>query len=393
MMKILHVIPVLGCGGAEILVGSICRSLVKKGHTVNIVYLLPQHPSWNNYPDREELLKEVPVEFTGGIVKFRILGKTTSDNQVYIDYVNEFKPDIIHSHLYLAELLSRSYIYPSATYVTHVHDNMPQLERFNWEFKSISKQRITTLWERRWLIDKYLKTQTSFIAISKDVEDYLYNNITGFKPRILYLPNAIDINRFGQKRVYKRNLKQGIKIVSIANLVPKKNHIILLEIVEILLQWNIQVTIDVFGHGPLKAFLEEQVELRKLTNFIFFRGSVGEIPQKLALADLYLHPALYEPFGLVLLEAMASGLPVVSMDGFGNRELIIDGENGYLLANRAPAIKFAEKIRWLIEHPDDYIAMGMAARKFSEKYDIESYTEKLIQFYQELHDNARKKGG
>jgi glycosyltransferase involved in cell wall biosynthesis len=90
---------------------------------------------------------------------------------------------------------------------------------------------------------------------------------------------------------------------------------------------------------------------------------------------------LYEPFGLVILEAMASGLPVVSLDGFGNRELMKESENGFMVPNNATAEDFAEKIIYFISNPSEIERMGKFAVEFSKHYDIDHYTDRLIEIY------------
>jgi glycosyltransferase involved in cell wall biosynthesis len=218
------------------------------------------------------------------------------------------------------------------------------------------------------------------VAISNDVKSYFSTNIPAFKNRITYLPNAIDIGRFENKRIYEQKSK-SFHIVSIANLVPKKNHVFLIEVMDILVNKGIDVTMEVLGFGPLMEMLIEKTKNVGLENLLFFRGSVGDVPQRLWDADLYVHPAWYEPFGLVILEAMATGLPVVSLDGYGNRELIIENENGFMLPNKASAAAFAEKIIFLINNPEDRIRMGKYSAQFVKKYDLNNYSQTLIDLY------------
>jgi glycosyltransferase involved in cell wall biosynthesis len=138
---------------------------------------------------------------------------------------------------------------------------------------------------------------------------------------------------------------------------------------------------EVLGFGPLLEMLIEKTKNAGLENRLFFRGSVGDVPQRLWDADLYVHPAWYEPFGLVILEAMATGLPVVSLDGYGNRELIIENENGFMLPNNASANAFAEKIIFLIQNPEERIRMGKYSAQFVKKYDLNNYAQNLINLY------------
>jgi glycosyltransferase involved in cell wall biosynthesis len=379
-MKILYVIPTMGCGGAEILLGAIARNLVNKGHEVHILCLLSHHETWPNFPDRDALEEEVKVTVIGGSVKFRFLRKPEIDNDAFRSYVERIKPDVIHSHLYLSELISRSVQFKGIKYFSHGHDNMPQLKRFT--IKTIlSKALLANYWERIWLLKQYKIFNNQFIAISTDVKKYLEQNVSEFKNRITYLPNAIDSSRFQRNRTYSVG-KKNFHIVSIANLVPKKNHAFLIDVLSVLVKRGYDVTIDVLGFGPLMETLVEKTKDAGLENRLKFLGSVGDVPKRLWDADLYVHPACYEPFGLVILEAMSTGLPVVSLDGFGNRELMVNNENGFIVPTDATADEFADKIQYFIDQPSEIERMGKFALEFSKTYDISHYTDKLLEIYQ-----------
>ena len=75
-------------------------------------------------------------------------------------------------------------------------------------------------------------------------------------------------------------------------------------------------------------------------------GNVSNVAQYLWKGEVYIHSAKYEPFGLVLVEAMAAGLPVIALDAGGNRDIVEDGVNGYLLPKDTNPKVFAEK-SWL----------------------------------------------
>lgn len=378
-MKILYVIPTMGCGGAEVLIGAIARNLCSKGHVVHIVCLKEHHETWPNFPDREDLISEVPLHVIGGSVSFRFLKSPTIDNQSFIKYVSDFQPDVIHSHLYLSELLSRSKIFKHVKYFSHGHDNMPQLKAF--EFKTLfNKSLLVNYWERYWLLKQYKQCDNRFIAISEDVKKFFAQNLSVLGNRISYLPNAINIKRFETKRDYRRTTGP-FHIVSIANLVPKKNHIFLIDVMKVLQDRGYDVTMEVLGFGPLMEMLVKKTEAAGLQNRLFFRGSVGDVPQRLWDADLYVHPAWYEPFGLVIIEAMASGLPVVALDGYGNRELMMNNQNGFILQTQASAEEFADKIQYFINHPSEIERMGSLAQEFSKTFDISNYTDKLLEIY------------
>jgi hypothetical protein len=164
----------MGCGGAEILLGAIARNLVSKGHEVHILCLLPYHETWPNFPDREALLSEVSVSVIGGSVQFKFLRNPIVENSSYKAYIEKHRPDVIHSHLYLSELLSRSIQFEGIKYFSHGHDNMPQLKKLGIK-TLLSKPLLASYWERNWLLKQYRKFNNQFIAISTDVKSKSYS--------------------------------------------------------------------------------------------------------------------------------------------------------------------------------------------------------------------------
>jgi glycosyltransferase involved in cell wall biosynthesis len=80
------------------------------------------------------------------------------------------------------------------------------------------------------------------------------------------------------------------------------------------------------------------------------------LPNYYAAAQVYLHSGRAESFGLAVLEGSAAGLPVVAADEGGPREIIAEGETGFLVP--ATAQNFAEKLAWLLLHPSEAAEMG-----------------------------------
>jgi glycosyltransferase involved in cell wall biosynthesis len=82
-----------------------------------------------------------------------------------------------------------------------------------------------------------------------------------------------------------------------------------------------------------------------------------------------------------MLEAMASGLPVVSLDAGGNRDIIVQGKNGYIVYEQNAEL-FADTIIELIEDNDLYKSISAYAVEFASKFDIKPYTDRLFELYQ-----------
>jgi len=379
-LRIAYIIPVLSSGGAETLLTAIIEELHQRNHEILLICLHPHHETFYKFPNKDFILDEIKPVVTQSRVKFSILGKTQVDNQHYKKLITDFKPDIIHSHLFEAEIVARSYIYAQAKYFSHGHDNMIQLKK--WSSETIkNKINISNYVERSWLIKQYKKSNTTFIAISKDVNDYLKFNLPKvLGDRVHIVKNGFNFERYFVARAFKIQNSQQINMVSVGNLVKKKNHNFLIDIALELRKRKINFHFDVLGFGPLKEVLQTRINENHLENEIILHGNVGNVREFMAKADLYVHPATYEPFGLVLLEAMAAGLPVITLDGSGNRDIMENGRNGYLIGEQNP-ITFADTIFDTWNDEKKYAKMSELAQQYSSEYDIAIYVDLLENLY------------
>jgi glycosyltransferase involved in cell wall biosynthesis len=255
---------------------------------------------------------------------------------------------------------------------------MPQMRNL-FPVKNFSKKILTDFYEKQYLIGRYKKCENNFIAISKDTHAYFLDVLPQFLHKIEVLHNAIDYNKFYAPKE-KKCSQTIINLVCVGSLVDKKNQIFLVDIALALKQKNVNVSINILGDGPNKEKIKSRVLEQDLQNEIILHGNVEEVQHFLNIADIYIHVATYEPFGLVLLEAMAAGLPIVTLDGKGNRDIMIDGHNGFMIVEQ-DANLFAEKIIYLQSDTHKYRIISENAKKFAEKYDIANYIDDLLLFY------------
>ena len=177
------------------------------------------------------------------------------------------------------------------------------------------------------------------------------------------------------------NSSKKINLVSIGNLVLKKNHAFSIEVAKILKSKNIFFELNILGEGFERNNLTSLIKEYNLEDSVFLRSMVTNVKDYLKEADIYLHPASYEPFGLVILEAMASGLPVICLNGKGNVELNVEGKTGFMI-DPPDAKMFADKILFLKNNPDEYSKISEYCVNFAKDYDIEIYCKKLVDIYQ-----------
>ncbi|MDD2635210.1 MAG: glycosyltransferase family 4 protein [Bacteroidales bacterium] len=371
MIKILYIIPSLRKGGAERLVIDICNQLYS---TSNVEIKLICFSDKNEYPDLAvaDFIKVIPSS-----VSLSFAGKNNLQINELQEELNSFQPDIIHSHLFEAEIVSRSCYYPQAKWFSHCHDNMVQFE--NLCLSSFTKKtKLTNYYEKKYLFDKYkINGGTSFIAIGNDTKNYF--NKTAKPYTTIKLANAIDYNKF--YRIKQIEEKKQIIITNTGSFVNKKNQAFILEIANVLKTKGVDFKINLLGDGPNLNTLVKKTKGNNLTNQIIYHGKVNNVQEFLWNSDIYLHTATYEPLGLVLIEAMASGLPVITLDGKGNRDLIEPGKNGYMIYEQNAEL-FAQTIIDLWNDKQKYREMSEYAQEFAKQYDIKPYVEKLLRLYQ-----------
>ena len=195
---------------------------------------------------------------------------------------------------------------------------------------------------------------------------------------LVSLPNAINLSRF--KILNKTPSKKEIKLITVGSLVLKKNQIFLVEVVKYIKNKNYDVHLKIIGDGLEREKIQNRILELNLTENIKLSGKQDLIEEQLKKADFYVHSATYEPFGLVILEAMASKLAVVTLNGSGNNDIIDNGINGFIL-NENNYKKFGDIVIDLFSKPSEYIKMVKKGYESALKYDITVYVNKLLKIY------------
>lgn len=367
-MKILHIIPTLRKGGAERLVLNICNELHK--NSSNRIKLITFR-SDNEY---EFLTNSIDWE----IVPTEVIPSLRRKAIVEINELNRviasFQPDIIHSHLFETEMILAHCTIPSKTKrIVHFHDNMHQFRNFSLN-TLLNKTFFTDYFEKQIVLKSY-RGKAECICISQDTLDFALEVLPqNISKKMLH--NAIDLKRFR----LAENQPRLNEITIIGSLVDKKGQDLAIESIAVLISRKLDVRLNIIGDGLRKASLQNQINKLGLQQNITLYGNVDHPERFLQKSKVYLHTASYEPFGLVLIEAMGCSLPVVCTDGKGNRDLILEGENGFMVRERDPKL-IADKIELLLKNDALRIEMGEKARIFAQDFGIEKYVDQLLKIY------------
>ena len=385
-MKVLIVTRTLAFGGgAESLVYNTYNKLKERLGTENVKLVSFQHSSIFKFDNIDLYEKALINDSNFNVLKLKAQFRIFKKNQIEItqldELVNDFEPDIIHTHLFLTEFISRNLNYSKAKWFSHFHDNIEQFE--NLSLKTFfNKKRLINYIEKRFLFRRYkLNGGNSFIAISDDTFKYANKTTEGYPVHLLQ--NAIDCSRFYKN---EKSLDEKINIINIGNFSENKNQGFLIEVAKQLIDKNKNIYFTLIGYGPTREALIEKVKELKLDDNIHFPGAVLNVEEYLSNSHLYVHTAKKEAFGLVLAEAMASGLPVIAYDTPGVRDVVKDRENGFLI-DRFNLDTFIEKINLLIQDANLYSLFSENGLSDSKQFDFSAYIENLIIIYA----NALKK--
>ncbi len=245
--------------------------------------------------------------------------------------------------------------------------------------------------------------------IGDDVYDYLFTKGDLFLPisecwknkliklgcgkdKIIVHRMGVDTNKFLFSPRKPKNDK--VKLLTIARLVEKKGVEYGIRAVAKVMQRHPNVEYKIIGDGPIKSELEDLIKDLKIIDSVEILGwkKQEEVIELMKGADILLAPSVTSKDGdqegipVVLMEALALGLPVLSTLHSGIPELVQDGISGFLIPERN-VDTLIEKLIYLIEHPEIWSDMGRAGRAYVEKYyDINKLNDQLVVLYQQLLD-------
>ena len=248
-------------------------------------------------------------------------------------------------------------------------------------------------WFLRIFEEKMLERANKIIAVSHFTKQELlkYYNVPEDKIRVIH--NGVDTKKFKpaqDKRKIKAELgfnPDDLAIVSVGRLYARKGLFTLIESMPAVVKQFKNAKFIISGKG-------QSDEMRKLVNYadklgvkdsIIFTGYFPDkkLPKLYQAADVFAFSTFYEHHPFAVLEALSTGLPVVTTNVGGIPETIENGENGFLVEPFNPN-QFADRILYLLEHPAEAAEMGSLARKtILERFDWRIVVKDALKVYDE----------
>lgn len=241
---------------------------------------------------------------------------------------------------------------------------------------------------RSWIMQAYVKVVFRCVTRAIVLGESLKAQFDGLleKNRISVVPNGIDWSGSEPTRSAPRSADR-FRVLHLSTLSHLKGALVLLQAVSLVVQQRKDVEFVLAGpwsHDEDRRWADNFIRQYELETYVSFSGQVDGVKKRTLFdsADIFVFPGVQqEGQPLVVIEAMAAGLPVIFTDRGCLRDTVPDGEAGLEVPINNPQ-KLADRILWLLDHPEALKTMGARARKrYETLYTKERHIERMIEVF------------
>lgn len=361
--RIFHLITRLVDGGAVSIVMSIVTDIDRFDVTVGFGAEADQH---NVHSLREEGIrtKQFPL--------IRHYNPVTAVGAVYTvaRYLMKHDFDIVHTHSTEAGIIGRAAAQlAGVSNVVHTIHGVP-----------FTEDRTTLL---NWFVKRCEQTVAPWtdemVSIADVItQEYLSHDI-GQPEQYRTIMNGIETDTFRTATPADDLPGSGVRALMVSRLAPGKGFEVLIEAIDQLGSDNLSVLIA--GDGPLQAKLETEIQSRNLDRTAFLLGYRDDVPSLMAGCDFLVLPSFREGTPLVIMEAMAAGLPVIATDIAGIPELVDSGETGILI-EPGDDVALATEMERLVAFSELRRELGGQGQRKASHFSV----DRMVSEYSEMYD-------
>jgi N-acetyl-alpha-D-glucosaminyl L-malate synthase BshA len=363
-------------GGSGVLATELGLELSRKGHEVHFITY--------SQPVRLELLNSKVHFHEVNVPEYPLFHYQPYElalSSKLVDMVKIHKIDVLHVH----------YAIPHA-YAAYMAKKMLHEEGFDVPIVTTLHGTDITLVGSH----PFYKTAVTFSINKSDAVTSVSQNLKEdtqrlfrTKKEIKVVPNFIDIDKY--KITYKDcdrdllALPEERVITHVSNFRPVKR---IGDVIEIFyrIQKELPAKLIMVGEGPERKEAEQLCNTLKIEDKVVFLGNSSEVDKILSFSDLFLLPSKTESFGLAALEAMASGVPVISSDSGGIPEVNIQGVSGFLSPVGA-VDEMAQNAINILRDSKTLKVFKKGAQTTATKFDI----HKIVPYYEAIYEEVLKK--
>ena len=298
--------------------------------------------------------------------------------------ITSFRPDVVHTHSAKAGLLGRAAAWSlKVPVVVHTVHGAP----FH-RYQSIPARQLFIACER-WAAHRC----HHLISVADAMTDLMVNAGVARREKFTTIYSGMKVEPFQHAREFRSAARAELGIANhcvvlgkIARLFPLKGHEYLIDAAERVISQAPDCRFLLVGDGILRSELERQIAQRGLTKHFIIVGLVQpeRIPYYLGAMDVLVHTSLREGLARTLPQALIAGVPVISYDIDGAREVVLPGKTGYLLKPQAIG-DLSEAMLELVGDPELRARLGQGgAARFTEQFRHQTMTRRIRELYQQL---------
>lgn len=331
MSKVLYVIGSLGLGGAESQLLLLMKTMKQKGQECCLFAIDAKGPLRGP-------LDELGIEVYDGGYRPSLPGYMKIYRMLcaffkLIGLIHRYKPAVLHAYLPLANFLGSTAGFLTWVPVIITSKRAMGNHQDRYPLLKISDR-----------ISNLLSTQVTVNSQAVGMDTIRRDRINPGK--LVHIPNGLVLDAYGQDSINRGRMRDAlgltdahIGIVNVANLIAYKGQEDLLHGISSMLHKNPNIILFLVGEDRgIEASLRELAESLGITQQVKFLGQRLDVPDILAAMDMFVLASHEEGCSNALIEAMASGLPIVATDVGGNRELLDDGQWGALVPPKNPEL-------------------------------------------------------
>ncbi len=365
-MKILFIITGLAYGGAETQLVRLATRLKARGCEVRVISLAPPKAYVKE-------LESVDIQ----VASLGIRRKLPDPRPIHhlVRLIRSWQPDIVHSFMVHANLLARL-VRPMSPVPVLVCSARSTDE--GGCFRELLYRFTDPICD--------ITTQVSCDGLERYVQ-------IGAVPRhkIRYIPNGIDTARFCPDPDARKRLWGDLRVgdafiwIAVGRFDVPKDYPNMLRAFSHVVEERPEALLIIIGDGLLRPNMEELARDLGMKDQVRFLGICRDIPELMNAADAYVISSAWEGMANVLLEASATGLPIVATDVGGNRDVVQDGETGLLVPPKDPRALAGAMLRLMALSDKERRQMGEAGRQYIEaSYSLDHVVDMWEALYQEL---------
>jgi 1,2-diacylglycerol 3-alpha-glucosyltransferase len=365
-------------------VASFRESLMKQGHNV---FVFAQ--SDGNYKDNEPFIFRYPsLPLPMGDISAAIPVSPFVDQ-----LLPALKLDVIHTHhpILLGQTAARKATELGLPLVFTFHTQYWEYTHYI-PFPQEAIQEFLKNAVHKWLKEFMQKCQHIIIP-SESLRDYLVKEY-GLEERYTVVPTGTNLEPFvnadGKTLRAEKGWQDETILISVGRLAPEKNWETLLQAFAKVYPKHPNLRLVLIGDGPAKDSLQALAAELGIAERVTFTGSVPfeEVPAYLKAADVFSFASVTETQGLVTIEAMAAGLPVVAVDGSGTRDIVEHGKQGFLVENDADAL--AKGLNKLLSDAQKMKRFSHNALKKANSFDVNLLTKQIVTVYEQAIQDKKE---